>query len=377
MQAAVMRAEHAPLEIEDVKIDRPGPHEVLTRTVASGICHSDLHVIEGGIPMPVPCVLGHEPAGIVEEVGSEVRDFQKGDHVIGCLNAWCGSCEFCLRGQPYLCMPDIIRRPEGEPPRLSRDGESIMPFGGLASFAEYMLTHERALVKIRDDMPLDRAALIGCGVTTGLGAALRTARVEPGSSVAIIGCGGVGLSALQGSRIAGAGRIVAVDNQAWKLELARDMGATDAVDASEGNPVEQVQELLGGGVDYAFECIGLRPTIQQAVAMLKKGGAALLVGVLPGDPDGGAPGRRHHAAGEAGARLVHGLEPLPHRHAALRGLLPRRPAQARRDDLTTDPPRGGQSGARRDAQGRGGALRDRLRALSPRSCLQAGARACQ
>ena len=282
MQAAVMRAENVPLEIEEIRIDKPGPQEVLIRTAASGICHSDLHVIEGGIPVPPPCVLGHEPAGVVEEVGSEVGDFEKGDHVIGCLNAWCGACEFCLRGQPHLCLPPIISRPADAAPRLSsQDGSPIMPFGGLASFAEYMLTHERSLVKIRPDMPLDRAALIGCGVTTGLGAALKTARVEPGSSVAVIGCGGVGLAALQGSRIAGAGRIFAVDNQSWKLELARGLGATDTVDANDGDPVAQVVERTGGGVDYAFECIGLKPTIQQAVGMAKKGGAAVLVGVLP------------------------------------------------------------------------------------------------
>ncbi|MCH2172560.1 Zn-dependent alcohol dehydrogenase [Myxococcota bacterium] len=280
MQAAVMRELNAPLEIEDLQVDTPGPHEVLTRTVASGICHSDLHVIEGGIPMATPCVLGHEPAGIVEAVGSEVSEVAVGDHVIGCLNAWCGHCEFCLTGRPHLCLPPIISRAPDAKPRLSKDGEFIIPFA-LASFAEYMLTHERALVKIRDDMPLDRAALIGCGVTTGVGAALKTARVEPGSTAVVIGCGGVGLSAMQGCRIAGAGRIIAVDNQPWKLDLAQRLGATDIVDVNDGDPVQQVRDLTGGGVDYAFECIGLKPTIQQAVGMVKKGGAAVLVGVLP------------------------------------------------------------------------------------------------
>jgi len=280
MKAAVLREYNQPLEIEQIEIDGPGPHEVLTRTAASGICHSDLHVIEGGIPMPTPCVLGHEPAGVVEAVGSEVTDVAVGDHVIGCLNAWCGHCEYCLTGRPHLCLPPLISRSPDEAARLSKGGDPIIQFA-LSSFAEYMLTHERSLVKIRDDMPLDRAALIGCGVTTGIGAALRTARVEPGASTAIIGCGGVGLSALQGCRIAGAGRIVAVDNQPWKLELARSLGATDTVDAAAGDPVEQLMELTGGGVDYAFECIGLKPTIEQAVRMVKKGGAAVLVGVLP------------------------------------------------------------------------------------------------
>jgi len=280
MKAAVMRALNAPLEIEEIQIDKPGPNEVLTRTAASGICHSDLHIIEGSIPMPTPCVLGHEPAGIVEAIGADVTEVAVGDHVIGCLNAWCGKCEYCLTGRPHLCLPPLIGRPPEAPSRLSKDGEPIVQFA-LSSFAEYMLTHERALVKIRDDMPLDRAALIGCGVTTGIGAALKTARVAPGSSTAVIGCGGVGLSALQGCRIAGAGRVIAVDNQPWKLELAQNLGATDVVNTNDGDPVEQVKELTGGGVDYAFECIGLKPTIQQAVGMVKKGGAAVLVGVLP------------------------------------------------------------------------------------------------
>ncbi len=279
MKAAVLREYNAPLEIEEIQIDKPGPYEVLTRTAASGICHSDLHVIEGGIPMPTPCVLGHEPAGIVEAVGSEVTDFKPGDHVIGCLNAWCGKCNYCLTGRPHLCMPpEMLARLDGSS-RLTKDGGPIMQFA-LSSFAEQMLTHERSLVKIRDDMPLDRASLIGCGVTTGIGAALRTAKVEPGAVCAVIGCGGVGLSTLQGCRIAGASRIIAVDTMDWKLELARELGATDVINASNGDPVAQIQELTGGGVDYAFECIGLKPTIQQAVGMAAKGGAAVLVGVL-------------------------------------------------------------------------------------------------
>jgi len=280
MKAAVMRKINAALEIEDIEIDEPGPNEVLTRTVASGICHSDLHVLEGSIPMPPPCVLGHEPAGVVEAVGPDVTEVAVGDHVIGCLNAWCGICEYCLTGRPHLCLPPLISRPPEAKPRLSKGGDPLVQFA-LSSFAEFMLTHERALVKIRDDMPLVQASLIGCGVTTGIGAALKTARVEPGSTAAVIGCGGVGLSALQGCRIAGAGRIVAVDNQPWKLELARSLGATECVDSGAGDAVEQVMELTGGGVDYAFECIGLKPTIEQAVGMLKKGGAAVLVGVLP------------------------------------------------------------------------------------------------
>lgn len=281
MQAAVMWESDAPLVVEDVQIDAPRPGEVLVRTVASGVCRSDLHVIEGGLPMPPPTILGHEPAGIVERVGEGVSDFAPGDPVIGCISAWCGECEQCLKGRPYLCGGGAGARAPELGSRLSKDGKPILQFANLSSFAEQMLVPERSLVKIREEMPLDRAALIGCGVTTGLGAALNTARVEPGSSVAVIGCGGVGLAALQGARIGGAGRIIAVDAQAWKLDLARRLGATDVVDASQGDAGLEVLELSGGGVDQSFECIGLEVTVQQAVTMLKKGGTAVLVGVVP------------------------------------------------------------------------------------------------
>ena len=281
MKAAVMRANNAPLEIEDIDIDDPGPGEVLIKTAASGICHSDLHVIEGDIPMPPPCVLGHEPAGVVEVVGEGVTDFVPGDHVIGCITQWCGVCKFCTQGRPYLCLTQFTGRPEGAVPRISAGGKPITQFANLSSFAERMLSPERSLVKIRDDMPLDRACLIGCGVTTGLGAALNTVQMPPGASVAIIGCGGVGLSALQGARIIGAGKIIAVDAQPWKFDLARDLGATDCVNAADGDPVAAVQELTGGGADFVFECIGLVPTVQQAVAMTGRGGTTVLVGVVP------------------------------------------------------------------------------------------------
>jgi S-(hydroxymethyl)glutathione dehydrogenase / alcohol dehydrogenase len=282
VKAAVMRANRAPLALEEVEIDGPGPGEVLVRTAASGICHSDLHVIEGDLPVPPPCILGHEPAGTVEAVGEGVADFAPGDPVIGCLTAWCGVCRFCTEGRPYLCLTQFAGRPPGARPRLTgADGAPIGQFANLSSFAERMLCPERSLVRIRDDMPLDRASLIGCGVTTGLGAALNTVRVPAGANVVVIGCGGVGLAAIQGARIVGAGRIVAVDAQPWKLELAQSLGATHAVDASAGDPVAAVQALTGGGADFAFECIGLVPTVQQAVAMTGRGGTTVLVGVVP------------------------------------------------------------------------------------------------
>jgi S-(hydroxymethyl)glutathione dehydrogenase / alcohol dehydrogenase len=290
MKAAVMRTLQAPLQIEEIQIDAPRPREVLVRTLAVGVCHSDLHVIDGALPNPVPIVLGHEPAGIVEAVGSDVRHVAPGDHVIGCLSAFCGECEYCLGGRPNLCEGALTMRPAGEPPRLSKNGEPIHQFVHLSAFAERMLVHENALVKIRHDMPADRAALIGCGVTTGLGAALNRARVSAGATAAVIGCGGVGLAVIQGCRIAGAGRIIAVDVAEWKLELARRLGATDTVLSAQENPTAQVIEMTNGGVDYAFEAIGLPATVRQAVRMTRKGGTVVMVGVVPAGTSVELPG---------------------------------------------------------------------------------------
>jgi S-(hydroxymethyl)glutathione dehydrogenase/alcohol dehydrogenase len=290
MKAAVMRAVKESLTIEEIQIGKPGPREVLVRTAATGVCHSDLHVIEGALPNPLPIVLGHEPAGVVEEVGAAVTHVVPGDHVVGCLSAFCGTCEYCIEGRPSLCEGAATMRAAGEPPRLSKDGEPIAQFVHLSAFAERMLVHENAVVKIRKDIPLDRAALIGCGVTTGLGAALNTAKVRAGQSVAVIGCGGVGLAIIQGCRIAGAGRIIAVDTADWKLDLARSLGATETVSATASNPVAAVADLTSGGVDYAFEAIGLPATVRQAVRMTRKGGTTVMVGVVPAGTNIELPG---------------------------------------------------------------------------------------
>ena len=278
MKAAVLNTRKGPLDIEDVQIDEPGPREVLLRTMASGVCHSDLHLINAG--MPAPIVPGHEPAGVVEQVGSDVTYVKPGDRVIACLSIFCGVCDFCLNGRSHLCGGRIFDRRKGDPPRLSRDGKPVLQMSQLSSFAEQMLVPENALVKIRDEMPLDRAALIGCGVTTGLGAALYRARVEVGSTCAVVGCGGVGLSIIQGCRIAGATRIIAVDTQGWKLDLAKKVGATDGVDASDGNAVAQVRELTRGGVDFGFEAVGMNATARQAYDMTRRGGTTVMVGVI-------------------------------------------------------------------------------------------------
>jgi S-(hydroxymethyl)glutathione dehydrogenase / alcohol dehydrogenase len=290
MKAAVMRAIGEPLRFEDIRIDGPGPREVLVRTVATGVCHSDLHVLEGSLPTGLPTVLGHEPAGVVEAVGAEVRHVAPGDHVIGCLSAFCGTCEYCMAGRPNLCDGEATMRRAGEPPRLSKDGAPIVQFAHLSAFAERMLVHENALVRIRRDVPLDHVALIGCGVTTGLGAVFNTARLPAGRTVAVIGCGGIGLSVVQGCRIAGAGRIVAVETAAWKRDLAARLGATDVVDAAAGNPVPAVVEMISGGVDYAFEAIGTSATVRQAVRMTRKGGTIVMIGVVPAGANVELPG---------------------------------------------------------------------------------------
>jgi S-(hydroxymethyl)glutathione dehydrogenase/alcohol dehydrogenase len=282
MRAAVLSEIPGKLEIDEVQIDNPGPREVLIRTAAAGLCHSDLHFMEGKYPWMLPAVLGHESAGVVERVGDQVTYVQPGDHVITCLSVYCGNCEYCLTGHLSLCdNKQAVQRPLEGPQRLSRNGETMWQFFDLSSFAEMMLVHEHAIVKIRPDMPLDRAALIGCGVTTGVGAVFNTAKVEPGTTVAVIGCGGIGLNCIQAAAIAGAARVIAVDRIKDKLDLAADFGATDTVNASDGTSVEQVQELTSGGVHYAFEAIGLKATAQDAFAMLRRGGTATVIGMIP------------------------------------------------------------------------------------------------
>lgn len=269
------------MEIEEISVSKPGPREVLIRTAAAGVCHSDLHFFNGTYPGPVPMVLGHESAGVVEQVGSDVHYVKPGDHVITCLSVFCGHCEYCLTGHMSLCQEPETQRASEEDPRISHDGGAVQQFANLGSFAEMMLVHEHAVAKIRPDMPLDRAALIGCGVTTGVGAVVHTAKVEPGSTVAVVGCGGIGLSCINGAAIAGASRIIAVDRVASKLELARKFGATDVVDAGDGDAVEAVKELTGGGVHYSFEAIGLKVTAEQAFGMLRNGGTATVIGMIP------------------------------------------------------------------------------------------------
>ena len=281
MKAAVFHGPNQPLNIENVDIDDPGPHEVRVRTVASGVCHSDLHFVDGFYRMMAPAVLGHEVSGVVEQVGSQVQYVQAGDHVIGCLSVFCGHCDMCLSGRPNLCRSPELRRGPNEKSRLSQGGEPVFQFANLSSYAEEMLVHENALVKIDNDVDFGAAALIGCGVTTGVGAVLNTAKIEPGSSVAVWGAGGVGLAAIQGARIAGARMINAVDTVESKLATAKELGATHIVDASSHDPVEAVRELTGGGVEYSFEAIGLKKAAEQCYEALGIGGTATIIGMIP------------------------------------------------------------------------------------------------
>src|SRR5258708_7153165 len=298
MKAAVFHGPNQPLSIEDVQIDKPREREVLVRTVASGVCHSDLHFVDGLYPFPAPAILGHEAAGIVEQVGSEVTYVKSGDHVICCLSVFCGYCADCMSGHPNRCTNKAaVQRAKGDTPRLSQEGKMIRQFADLSTYAEKMLVHENALVKITNEIPLDRAALIGCGVTTGVGAVLNTARIEPGSTVAVFGCGGVGISAIQGARIAGARMIIAVDQFESKLAMAKRFGATHTIDASNADAVKAIQALttpqgaidepvvegLGGagGVDYAFEAVGLKKLAEQCFDCIKPGGTATIIGMIP------------------------------------------------------------------------------------------------
>src|SRR4051794_29920492 len=286
IEAAVFRKPHAPLTIETVDIDTPTRREVLVRTVATGVCHSDLHVVDGigRFPLDRPIVLGHEGAGIVEAVGEDVTSVRVGDHVVACLSGFCGTCPQCLSGHPNVCTGGLVARAETATPRVSQNGAPFRQFAAIGSYAEHMLLHENSLVRIEPEIPLDRAALVGCGVLTGVGAALRSAGLQAGQTVAVFGCGGVGLSIVQGARIGGARQIIAVDQFDSKLDMAKGVGATHTVNSTQDDPVKAVRALAKGlGVDHAFEAVGIAALCRQAIECLAVRGTATIVGVLPPD----------------------------------------------------------------------------------------------
>jgi S-(hydroxymethyl)glutathione dehydrogenase/alcohol dehydrogenase len=280
MKAAVLWEIGQPLSIEDVDLDGPRADEVRIRVQASGLCHSDYHIMRGDLATAnLPAILGHEAAGVVTAVGEDVRGIEPGDVVVTCASAFCGHCRECQTGHNHRC-DDKPGRPDDRAAgsRLTVRGQPIYQMGNLGGFAEEMVVTSRAVAKLPPGVPVAAAALMGCGVLTGVGAVLNGAKVEPGSTVAVIGCGGVGLNVIQGARIAGASRVIAIDLSPAKLELARTFGATETLLAGP-DTVSEIVERTSGGVDYAFEVIGLSSTMRDAFMMLRKGGTAVLLGV--------------------------------------------------------------------------------------------------
>lgn len=282
MKAAVLNAVEGRFDIEDVTIAQPVGREVLVKVKACGLCHSDLHLAEANFGTPLPAVLGHELAGVVEAVGPDVRDFKIGDHVVGSLVQFCGHCLSCLSGRTYQCEhPEETMRAAEEGQRLTRtsDGKPVYTGWGTAAFAEQALVHENQLVKVPDELPFAQASVLGCGVITGAGAAINTAGMKPGATAVVIGVGGVGLNVIAGAKLVGAERIIAIDALASKEELARKFGATDFINAKEVDAVEAVKAILPRGADHAFEVIGLQATTEQAVQMVRPGGSVYLIGL--------------------------------------------------------------------------------------------------
>jgi len=293
MKAAVCYEIGKPLQVEEVTLDKPKDHEVLIKLVACGTCHSDLHFMRGDMPMPTPVVVGHEGAGIVEKVGPGVTTLKRGDHVILMVGFSCGKCSFCAGGRPTLCIENLpiqmmATLPGGEK-RLHKGDQELHHLFGLACFAEYAVVHERSAVKVREDAPLDVVCILGCGTSTGIGAVLNTAGLRAGESIAIYGCGGVGLGAVMAAKLAGAGMTIAVDKVDRKLKMAKELGADYIINAAQENPQERIASLTGkdvltplqAGADYALECIGNADVMMQAFASIHIGGKCLVMGMAP------------------------------------------------------------------------------------------------
>ena len=289
MKAAVLEQLNTPLVIDEVELDEPKDHEVLVKLVATGVCHSDIHCIKGDLSTPPPIVLGHEGAGIVEKVGSNVKSLQPGDRVVITVAPYCGECPACMMGVPTSCETDpqtamlMGSMADGTKRLKNKDGVEISHFMCQSSFAEYAVVEESATVKVRDDAPLDVVCLLGCGASTGIGAVINRARVRAGSSVAVFGCGGVGLAAIMAAKLSGAHPIIAVDLLDSKLKVAQDFGATILVNASNEDPVMKIAAECAGGVDYSFEAIGRTDVMTQAFHSVypRPGGMAVVLGLAP------------------------------------------------------------------------------------------------
>lgn len=285
MKAAVLYEINTPLKVEEVTLDEPQENEVLVKIVATGVCHSDLHFMKGDMPQPTPFVPGHEGAGVVEKVGPGVTTVQPGDHILLNIAFSCGKCPRCYEGRPTLCVENLPIQMMATLPgggiRLHRGDQALNHLFGLACFAQKVVVHERSAIKIREDAPLDVVCVLGCGVSTGIGAAINTAHVRPGESIAVFGCGGVGLSAVMGAKLAGAGTIIAVSRSDHKLNKAKELGADYVIKASEEEPLAKVAELTGGGADYAIECVGSVNVMVQALGSIRMGGTCVIAGMAP------------------------------------------------------------------------------------------------
>ena len=282
-KAVISREVNKPVVVEEIEVAAPRTGEVMVKLAACGVCHSDLSATNGTIPFPPPLILGHEGAGVIIEVGPGVSDFAVGDHVLSSFVTMCGICHYCTVGRPALCdvgAKTLYTLPTGDLRTSDASGAALNIFSGVGVMAEYATLSTRSIIRIPQDAPLKQAALVGCGVMTGFCAATNAARVEPGSIVVVFGCGGVGLSAIQGAAVSGAGMIVAVDIDDFKLDLARLMGATHVLNSrGDENIVKTLKKLTGGGADHALECVGSGELVATAYSVLRKGGKAVVVGV--------------------------------------------------------------------------------------------------
>lgn len=284
-RAAVLYEAGRPAVIEEITLDPPQQGEILVRMQAAGVCHSDLHVCDGLVPEPMPLVLGHEGTGVVADVGQGVNGLRPGDRVVLTLVPACGTCYFCLRGEPHMCLTSAEMAAKG----VLRDGTSRMHidahplhyFNSVSCFSEYVVVPQEGAVKIPDDIPVEIAALLGCAVVTGVGAVERTAQVRPGDSVAVIGCGGVGLNVIQAASLSGAYPVIAIDIRQEKIDLAKSFGASHGVNSREQDAAAAIQEITHYGVDWAFEVLGNPHTIEQAWELIRPGGTVVVVGLAP------------------------------------------------------------------------------------------------
>jgi len=285
MKAAVLYELSKPVKVEEVTLDEPQANEVLVKVAATGVCHTDLHFIKGEMPQPLPVVLGHEGAGVVEKVGPGVTTLKPGDHVIMMVAYSCGKCRYCVSGQSAMCAEWLGYHMVGTLPsmskRLKKDGQELNHFFSQSSFAEYAVVHERTAIKVREDAPLDTVCLLGCGTSTGVGAVINTAGMKAGETIAIFGCGGVGLSSVMAAKLAGASKLIAVDTVDLKLEKAKELGADYVINAATENPQQRIMEITGGGADYSIEAIGNVNVMAQAFSSVHNGGVCVVAGMAP------------------------------------------------------------------------------------------------